>query len=153
VSKIAGSIVTLFLLLFWAGEVAAAGRCWGSTSSVSFGSYDVLSSTPTDTTGNISVYCNQENYTTASIGPSANSGGFNPRRMKYTTGTDLLNYNLYANASKTQIWGNGTGGTFTVSETVARFTTVNLPVYGRIHAGQDVSAGLYADALTVTVSW
>ena len=36
------------------------------------------------------------------------SATFNPRSM--VVGADALNYNLYLDASRTSIWGDGTGG-------------------------------------------
>ena len=152
-SRITPIITTVFLLFLWTDDSAGAGRCWVSTTSVNFGSYNVLSATPTDSTGTVSVYCNQENFITVSIGPSANSGGFKPRQMRLTTGNDLMNYNLYRDTTRTQIWGDGTGGNFTVSGIVPRSNTLYQTVFGRIPAGQDISAGLYMETLTVTITW
>jgi spore coat protein U-like protein len=155
VSRITATLTALFILFLWTDDSAGQGRgrCWVSTTSVNFGSYDVFSATPADSTGTVSVYCNQENFVTASIGPSPNSGGFNPRQMRLATGTDLMNYNLYRDTTRTQIWGDGTGGSFLVSGTVTRRGTEIYTVYGRIPPGQDISAGLYMETLTVTLTW
>lgn len=88
-----------------------------------------------------------------SIGPSPNSGGFNPRKMRLTSGTDLLNYNLYTSATYTDIWGDGTSGTVTVWGKFLKNKPENMTVYGRIPSGQDVRAGTYTDTLTVTLIW
>jgi spore coat protein U-like protein len=132
---------------------AALAACTVSTTNVNFGNYDVFSATPRDSTGMISVFCNARTTITAAIGPSPNSGGFSPRQMKLTTGTDLLNYNLYRNSTRTQIWGDGTGGTYTLSWTVSRNKTVSRTVYGRILPLQDVPAGNYNETLTVTITY
>jgi spore coat protein U-like protein len=153
VSRITAALSALLFIFLWADDSAGKGRCWVTITSVNFGSYDIFSTTPTDSTGAVSVYCNQENLITASIGPSATSGSFNPRQMRLSTGTDLMDYNLYRDTSRTQIWGDGTGGTFMVSGAVARKGTANYTVYGRIPAGQDISAGLYMETLTVTLTW
>ncbi len=151
-SKIVGVLVIWFLLLFlWVDNVAA--RCWVWTTSVDFGSYDVFSATPLDSTGAISVFCNRRTFVTGSIGASPNSGGFDPRQMKLSTGPDLLNYNLFRDPARTQIWGDGTGGADTVSGTVPRFGTVNRNIYGRIPPGQDISAGHYTETITVTINY
>jgi spore coat protein U-like protein len=153
VSRITTTLAALFFLFLWAEDSAGKGRCWVSTTPVNFGSYDIFATMPADSTGAVSLYCNQENFITASIAPSTNSGSFDPRQMRLATGTDLMDYNLYRDASRTQIWGDGTGGTFMISGTVARKGTVNYTVYGRIPAGQDISAGLYMETLTVTLTW
>ncbi len=148
-SKIIRVLAILLLLLLWADNAAAL--CWVWTSPVNFGSYDVFSATPTDSTGTISVLCTQQTSVTGSIGPSPNSGGFDPRQMQLSTGSELLDYNLFRNPARTQIWGDGTGGTYTVSGTVPGFSIVNVNVYGRIPPGQDVLVGSYTEALTVTI--
>lgn len=82
-----------------------------------------------------------------------NSGGFSPRQMKLATGTELMNYNLYRDVSRTQIWGDGSGSTSRNIGVVLKKIPVNYSVYGRIPAGQDIVAGLYIDILTVTIEW
>ncbi len=152
-SRITAALAAFLCLFSWADDSAGKGHCWITSTSVNFGSYDIFLSAPTDSTGAVSIYCNQENIITVSIGPSTTSGSFNPRQMKLTTGTDLMDYNLYRDASRTQIWGDGTGGTFTVSGNLTRKGTENYIVYGRIPAAQDISAGLYMETLTVTLNW
>jgi spore coat protein U-like protein len=73
--------------------------------------------------------------------------------MKLATGTELLNYNLFTNAARTTIWGDGTAGTSRVSRNLRRNQPVNLTVYGRIPAGQDVRIGSYSETLTVTITY
>lgn len=67
-------------------------------------------------------------------------------------GSEPLNYNLYLDSARTTIWGNGTSGTsfITTSPAVANN---DLTVYGRTLLGQNVSAGIYSDSVTVTVEW
>ena len=151
--KVAGFILIFLYLLLSVSIISAA--CIISTTPVNFGSYDVFSASPTDSTGLITITCNETPAPTApvSIGPSPNSGGFNPRKMKLTSGTDLLNYNLYTDTTRTSIWGDGTSGTVRVSRTFQKNKPQNLTVYGRIPPGQDVRAGTYTDILTVTLIW
>ncbi len=147
-------MIFIFLLFLHYADRAFAA-CNVSTTSVNFGNYDVFSAVPLDTTGTITVACDERPLprVTIAIGPSPNSGGFDPRMMKLTTGSDLLNYNFYINRNRTRIWGDGSGNTFTRSRRVRRNRPWVRNVYGRIPPGQDVSAGLYADTLTVTITW
>lgn len=147
----ASYIITAFIILCCADSVFAA--CNVSTTSVNFVNYDVFSASPLDANGSSTVICDRRVTVTIAIGPSPNSGGFNPRMMKRTAGSDLLNYNLYIDANRTQIWGNGSSNTYTKMGVARR----NIPwintVYGRIPPGQDVSAGFYNETLTVTITW
>jgi spore coat protein U-like protein len=133
----------------------STAACTVSTTSVNFGSYDVFLTTPLDATGTLTVSCDEKKppRDPGEIGPSSNSGGYDPRMMKLTTGSDLLSYNLYTNNNRTKIWGDGSGSTNTVSKKVSRKKPWVSTVYGRIPPGQDVSVGSYNETLTVTITW
>lgn len=141
----------------WGARAAAAGvmlaaaapataACSVSPQGVSFGSYDTLSSTALDGAGNINVTCDLSASFTVSLS-TGGSGTFDPRRM--AAGTDYLNYNLYTDAARLLIWGDGT----TAGNVSSTGTNVDLPVYGRIPALQNVPANSYTDSITVTVSY
>jgi spore coat protein U-like protein len=137
--------------LFLAGEVHAA--CTVTTTSVTFGNYDVFVTTPVDSTGAVTVSCTQTTNVTVAIGPSANSGGFNPRTMRHASLPDRMNYNLFTNASRNVIWGDGTAGTSTVLLSQVRRNQPRVTtIYGRITPGQDISVGSYSDTLMVTIT-
>ncbi len=122
------------------------------TAGVAFGSYDVFTSTPTDTAGEVQATCTSR-YTNVTI--SMGKGGaltFQPRQM--ASGAERLDYNLYLDASRTQIWGDGTGGTVVYGPVaINRNQTRVVPVYGRIPATQDAAAGLYSDTVVATVTF
>jgi spore coat protein U-like protein len=141
----------LLLSLFLAGNSYAA--CTVATTGINFGSYDVFSSVPADSTGTVTVICNAFTLIARlDLGPSPNSGGFNPRRMKHVSAPDLLDYNIFTDASRSTIWGNGTSGTSSIFlSLVPRNVPQILTVYGKITAGQDVRVGSYSEMLLVTV--
>lgn len=144
-------IFSLFLLL--TGEVYAA--CTVTATGVNFGNYDVFVATALNSTGSITVTCDlvPPVDVTISIGPSPNSGVLNPRQMKLLAGSDLLNYNLFTDAARTQIWGDGTGGTTTIFlKNVPKNRPKTVTVYGSISPNQNVSIGSYSDLLTVTIT-
>jgi spore coat protein U-like protein len=70
-----------------------------------------------------------------------------------SNGASNLTYQLYSDAARTMIWGDGTAGTVTVSAHVASNGTQNNTVYGRIPALQGVRPGAYTDTITVTVTY
>ncbi len=63
-----------------------------------------------------------------------------------------MSYNLYRNAARSEIWGDGTNGSFIQSGSGAG-ANVPWPIYGRLPGSQNVSVGTYTDNITVTVEW
>lgn len=142
------------LLLFACPAGEARAVCNVTATGISFGAYDVFAAAPLDSTGSVTVSCDYSSprNVTVSIGASPVSGGFNPRSMRRLSGTDLLNYNLFTTASRSTIWGDGTGGTSTVLlSSVRRNHPRVTTIYGRIPAGQDIRLGSYSDTVTVTI--
>jgi spore coat protein U-like protein len=144
-------LFSLILLIVHRAEAA----CNVATTNINFGIYDVFSNMPKDSTGSISVECDEAPPPVVAIriGPSSGSGGFNPRQMRHTTRPDRLNYNLFIDSSRSVVWGDGTGGGSTVANKVTKNKTWVSTLYGRIPAGQDVSVGTYADTVSVTITW
>lgn len=141
------------LCLLLAGSAEAA--CSVSATGVNFGAYDVFVATPYDSTGTVTVKCDQAPPVdiTIAIGPSGTSGGFIPRQMRSASSPDRLNYNLFVNAGRSTVWGDGAAGTSTVFlKNVKKNRPAVTTIYGRVPPGQDVSVGSYSDTLTVTIT-
>jgi spore coat protein U-like protein len=69
-----------------------------------------------------------------------------------------LAYQLYVDAARTQIWGDGTSGTSPITGTLTVASngsvTQSFYVYGRVAGGQNsAEAGSYLDTLVVTLGW
>ena len=141
--KIAVSRLTALICLLLAGEAGAA--CTVSATGVDFGAYDVFVATPLDSTGTVTVTCDQAPPVdiTIAIGPSGTSGGFIPRMLRNVSSQDRLNYNLFTNAGRSTVWGDGAAGTSTVFlKNVKKNRPEVTTIYGRIPPGHDVSQGL-----------
>jgi spore coat protein U-like protein len=126
-----------------------------SATGVNFGAYDVFVTTPLDSTGTVTVACDQSPPpdVVVSFGPSGTSGAFIPRQMRSASSSDRLNYNLFVNAGRSTVWGDGAAGTSTVFlKNVTKNRPVVTTIYGRIPAGQDISVGSYTDSITVTIT-
>ncbi len=157
------SMLLLFLaIVIFVFVPDARAACTVSTTPVNFGSFDMFSPVPFDSTGSITIDCsipppppNPPVDVRITIGQSSNSGNFIPRSMKNLARPELLNYNLYTNSSRTSVWGDGTGGTsvITLNKVNRNAPPRVMAVYGRIPTGQDVSAGSYSDTLVVTITW
>jgi spore coat protein U-like protein len=122
----------------------AAALCVVSAQGVAFGAYDTLSGALVDGVGNVAVDCAPAAAYTISLSPG--TGSYAARIM--ASGPYRLGYNLFTDASRTTIWGDGTGTTATVS---GSGTVVNHTVYGRIPGAQNVNVGSYSDTITVTL--
>jgi spore coat protein U-like protein len=146
-------LVFFFIILLSVHRAEAA--CNVATTNINFGPYDVFSNSPKDSTGTISVDCDEAPppIVVIRIGPSFTSGGFKPRQMKHTSRPDKLNYNLFIDSAMSVVWGDGTGGTSTVANKVTKNKMWVSTLYGRIPAGQDVSVGTYSETVSVTITW
>lgn len=131
--------------------------CSLAVTSMNFGGYNTLSSTPLTSTGTVTVTCNYffggGNITvTFSTG---SSGTYTARTMRSAANT--LNYNLYTDAGHTMVLGDGTNGTDTFQATLnGGFfgrVTGTATYYGLLPARQNVPAGSYMDALTATLTF
>jgi spore coat protein U-like protein len=140
------------LLLLLSAQAWGLG-CTITATPISFGSYNSFAAFPLDATSDISINCDASVSYLIRLDAGANSGGtFNPRKMLLSGGGDILNYNLYRNAARTEIWGDGTNSTFILSGTGSGVNTPWL-VYGRMPGRQNVGVGIYTDSITVTIEW
>lgn len=134
--------------------------CTITTTSVVFSSYDPLSSGNVDNTSNIRVGCGGTVglLVPFNIALSVGSGtSYTDRAM--TNGSNRVAYNLYTDATRTTIWGDGSGGTGlpaggVLLDLLGLGTPINYPIYGRIPGGQTSAVpGAYQDNLIITVTY
>jgi spore coat protein U-like protein len=136
---------------------ARAATCTVNNPTLAFGSYSVLNVLPLDSTGTMTVTCTSVLSLfvsfTVQLAPG-NSGNQLSRYM--SAGSAHLSYNAYTDATRTTVWGNGSGGTGTFS---GGFLAVLLGafqtfvIYGRIPAQQAAPVGTYTDTLVITVTY
>ncbi|GAM99985.1 sigma-fimbriae tip adhesin [alpha proteobacterium U9-1i] len=153
--------LTLILMLValcvpQAQAICVLCSCEVSAAPLTFGAFEPLDSAPLDGAGAIEVSCSGIAALSAidvGIGGGIN-GTVAQRKLK--SGANLLNYNLYTNAGRTQIWGDGTGGypDRTINNTLSLLTwNSSTPVYGRIAAAPAAPVGAYSDTVTISVEW
>lgn len=135
------------------GTVAAGTCSITSVSPVVFGAYDVFDPDPVDSTGAITIECSDVGVadTVRLELDGGAASGFAPRTL--IGGAVGLAYNLYLDAGRSAVWGDGTGGSAPYGPLRPDEGTTTIPVYGRVPAGQDVPAGAYADTVTVTLQF
>jgi spore coat protein U-like protein len=139
---------------FFVASAAEAQSCSISTvSGVSFGSYDALNASPLDQTGAISYQCSILYIGTVTVDLSTGgSGTYSSRQMH--KGAATLGYNLYRDAARTTVWGNGTGGTSRYGPVLPLLGIPNtLTIYGRIPGRQTSPVGAYTDTVVATINF
>jgi spore coat protein U-like protein len=153
------ALISLALLLIagaahaQAPSAAAVAACRIRILPLVYGSYHVLSAARTITVGQIQVRCPLVFPAGVRIGISTGaSGDYFDRVM--VNGANQLHYNLYADAARTQVVGDGSAGTATLGSTSLARGGAGLAVfrlYGAIAPNQAVPAGDYSDTLQVDV--
>ena len=140
------------------GQLRSSDKgCTISATSVSFGTYDPLIPAPTDSQGSISYSCGTQIDTrtpikTIQVELSRGSSGSYDRAM--SGGPTPLHYNLYLDAARQTVWGDESSGTDVLRHASPQnHQTYTVPVYGRILAQQDISAGTYVDTVMATIQW
>jgi spore coat protein U-like protein len=127
-------------------------NCSITTSAVAFGTYDPVvthAASPLDGTGSVVVTCTKGAGTRIDLGLGGNASG-SVRRM--AGGGDFLSYELYTDSGRSTVWGAGAGS----GQTIAAAPNKNprtFTVYGRVAAGQDVSAASYSDTVVATINF
>ena len=104
--------LAILIGLLTLAPVAARAACTVSANLLAFGVYPPFSGTPTDSTGEVRVQCSSgfTGLYTIALNAGLNSGGsFANRQM--ASGANRLSYQLYRDAARTSVWGDGTGGT------------------------------------------
>lgn len=149
-------------LLFASGGAHAQNCTVAVNGVLSFGVYTIVA--PADSVTTLTIDCqriNQApnrtvNYT---VKLTSGPGSFVNRLMTHLTlPGETLGYNLYRDAARSLVWGDGTSGTtYQTGQFVfnppsfGNTQQAQFTVYGRIPANQNPAAGTYQTASPVTV--
>lgn len=156
------------VLLALAGSIGAARAqtCSFTFTAVNFGNVDVTTGAASDTTGTFQASCS--GWTPLAtvricphLGPGSGGAGANgsPRTMlKDGTGPDALNYNLYKDGARTDIWGSYLAGwsgatppQIDLGTDAIGSGTTSVTVYGRVAGSQNTAAvGSYSSSFSGT---
>ncbi|MDR3532446.1 MAG: spore coat U domain-containing protein [Rhodopila sp.] len=147
-------IIGLVMFMLFAPTAESWAQCSvGVGAPVSFGTYLPLAAIRQTSVGSLTVGCSSftGSYTISFDVGLYSGGSFSNRRM--SSGSDDLLYQLYTDAAYTTVWGDGSGGTVTVSGSCVGTCSASYNVYGQVPARQPASPGTYTDAITVTISF
>lgn len=108
--------------------------------------------TNVDNQGALNVNCTPSAPYTIALDNGQNGTDTSTRKM--SSGTALVPYQLYRNASRTaaDIWGSTTGTGGNVYAGSGTGTVQTVPVYGRVPS-TNFAAGTYADVITATITY
>jgi spore coat protein U-like protein len=139
-------------------KATVAATCILNSPTLSFGAYDPTSATALDQSTTLTVNCTKGTAWVIGLDRGANGAG--TRNMKDTGASgDLLNYELYTDALRTNVWTNGTVASPTVASGSGSGAALGQPViiYGRVLVNQYVSANtganVYQDSVKATVNF
>ena len=143
-------IVLLAAVAAMAGPRPALADCVSCSCSLNssglvFGPYNPRRPT-TGSVGVIGVTCDGDNGYLINL--SSGSSGTAALRTLHN-GSDVLNYNLYKDVTRTIVWGDGANGFTGVSGS----GTANYNVYGGIFGNQVPLVGTYIDTLVISVEY
>lgn len=127
-------------------------NCTIATNPIAFGSYDPVvshASSNLDAAGAVTIACTKGAVTSIGLDTGSNASS-STRRL--ASGSDFITYELYQDSSRSTVWGNS-GAALYNSGTAPSKDSRTFQVYGRIVAGQDVTAGSYTDTVTATVNF
>lgn len=137
---------------------AMAQTCTVSAAGAAFSIYTPTAALPNDTVASVTVTCSAVIAIGVSYGISLSSGnGTYANRKMLNENSSPMTYQIYTDLTRSKIWGDGSGGSFAVSDGYP--LGIIVPVvktytgYARIPALQNAQAGSYADNLVVTISY
>lgn len=119
---------------------------------LAFGSYDPSSSTAATATTTVVLTCTPG--TSYDIGMSAGGGTGATVALRYLTlGANKLGYKLFQDAGYLTNWGNTVGTDTLHATTSATLVTNTINIYGEIPVNEAAPVGVYADTVTMTVTY
>ncbi len=129
--------------------------CVVSGGTINFGSAidPTVAAVPLDASTTLTVQCTSTTPYSVALNAGVNAGGnsaFSARKIK--NGLATLGYQLYADALRTIVWGDGTNVSL-ASPGVGTGSNQSLTVYGRLPSLTGAVPGTYTDTVTVTVTY
>ncbi len=123
--------------------------CQVSATDINLGTYFATTTSPTTRPGTITIQCTPNIMGSISANPGTGSSSYTNRVL--SSGSNTINYNLYTNAGLTTIFGDGTGGSQSISGTTTGGTQITN-YYASIPPGQFDPVGTYSSNVVLTLN-
>lgn len=134
-------------------SATVTSNCTVSAGTVAFGNVDVTTGAAVDGTGTIAVTCTSGTAWSAAADAGSGTGATLDTR-KMVNGANLLNYALYTDEARSNVWGDAADANTVKISGTGNGTAQSSTIYGRVLANQNsLPAGAYADTVTVTVTY
>ncbi|MGV3569110.1 MAG: spore coat U domain-containing protein [Ramlibacter sp.] len=146
----------LLLAVLLAAPGLARAQAWQSCTvsnalPVVFGNYNPLQYSDVLAQSSLSVNCIGFGTARVSLLAGLGGGGIAGRAMQ--NGAARLRYQLYRDAARTQVWGDGTAGSSQATLGVFIANNATWQLYARLLQRQDVPVGAYTDTVQVRVDF
>lgn len=125
-----------------------------ASTELALGVYDLSAVAPTDSSGNLTVSCSSGSPVVIMLGqgtqPAPGSTDAVPLRRMTAGGAGRLQYELYRDPARSQVWGNTpVTGVSLIGSSLPQVVSI----YARVPPAQPVSSGSYQDSVLATVSY
>lgn len=134
----------------FAVRLTLTADCTIAASDLDFGSHGVLAAN-VDQTSSLSVTCSASAPYTVGLDGGTATGSSIGNRLMASTAAATVQYQIYRDSNRTQIWGN-TPGTDTVGGTGSG-SAQPITMYGRVPPQSTPAAGTYTTTVTATVNF
>ncbi len=124
--------------------------CEVDAAALDFGSIPHAITAPVDRETDLSVRCTASTAYSIRLDNGMGAGASGPADRRMSFGLNTIRYGLYQNSSRTTPWGDTLSNDL---EGTGAGTDQTYTIYGRIHAGQNLVAGIYSDAVIITVEY
>ncbi len=132
-------------------RMTVTGECrLNTTNDLDFGSAGIFTSN-IDQQTTLGVQCSNGTPFSIGLGQGLNGASVTDRRMKHTSGTDTVTYQLFRDSARTQNWGT-TAGTDTFAG-IGTGANQSVNIFARVPPQTNVAAGTYSDVITITVNY
>lgn len=143
-------ILAAAALLWTASPALADPSCTVEGRDVEFGVYNPFVPAPNDSAGSVEIRCDCFLFGCGDFAyrvslTAGQSGNANRRRMSRVGGFQTLDYQLYSNPQRTEVWSDGANAVTRIWDRRDFGETATLPVYGRMPPRQSVTPGVYGD--------
>ncbi|WP_277968047.1 spore coat protein U domain-containing protein [Sphingomonas echinoides] len=153
----AALLLTILGMVGWVGP-AQAQSCAISAVPMAFGAYNPLTKAAVNTTATVTTTCTALIIAgTYSIAIGAGQGATPATRYLDNNG-NRLNYQIYTDAARTRVAGDGVAGTSMVTGTIAPLVGLITAsrtdtLYGTIAGGQSAVPGSYGDTIILQLTY
>lgn len=126
--------------------------CTVNATAITFGNYNGIAGSALDSVGTVTAVCTMGTAFSVALDAGTGAGAaLTARKLTGPAGATLA-YGIFCDAPRTQVWGDGSGGTDVASGTGSG-SAQSFTMYGRVPSLQTSTVGSYTDNVTVTLTY